>query len=118
MNNCSVFLSHVSCVLRATNEQTNENILRLLFPLNIWYARYRWKTLVETEARATRGLKNVEILIRGVSCRRLEDQSRNIRVVVADVGTVGSAIYPEDHGGRLRWGLPHVEPPRDAIYIF
>lgn len=55
--------------------------------------------------REQRGeLKNPEILIRGVSRRRLEDQSRNIRVVVVVdvVGTVGGAIYRRPRGLSAR----------------
>ena len=64
-------------------------------------------------------LKNLESLIRDVSCRRLEDQSRNIRVVVADVVTactVGGAIYRRPRELSARGCLTSYHG--DTIYIF
>jgi len=66
-------------------------------------------------ARKRAGFKNPEILIRSVSRHRLEDQSRNMRVVVADVAarTVGGAIYRGLRGGSsASEGLFHAAAMR------
>jgi hypothetical protein len=63
------------------------------------------RQVLETRA----GFKNPEILIRSVSRHRLEDQSRNIRVVVAGVAarTAGGAIYRRLRGSSASEGLFH-----------